>query len=91
MTQHDRGLTLLDQLDHSTAGRFVVGVSQTFRLIGALPTAEPGPIMPFYFRPEMYAEGRWLDRWRDAYTRLVTRVFLHGLYRLSLTEFLLRR
>ena len=59
--------------------------------LSATPTAEPGPIMPFYFRPETFAEGRWLDRLRDRYTRLVTRVFLHGLYRLSLTEFLLRR
>lgn len=59
--------------------------------MAATPTAEPGPIMPFYFRSEIYTEGRWLDRLRDRYTRLVTRVFLHGLYRLSLTEFLLRR
>ncbi len=59
--------------------------------LAATPTAEPGPIMPFYFRPEAFASDRWLDRLRDRYTRLVTRAFLHGLYRWSLTEFLLRR
>ena len=55
------------------------------------PTAEPGPIVPFYFRPEINHGGRLADRLRDSYARLVTRLFLHGIYRLSLTEFLLRR
>ena len=74
----------------SSAGVFVMTLTTPVSAF-APQTAEPGPIMPFYFRPETFDEDRWLERWRDRYTRLVTRVFLHGLYRLSLTEFLLRR
>ena len=64
--------------------------AETLQRIAAIETGEPGKYVPSYLWEQPVGRARWLQSMINAYQRLTLIIFLHGIYRYSLTALFIR-
>ena len=65
--------------------------SETLADIRAIETSEPGKFVPSYLWEQPPGRARWLQAIIDTYQRMTLFIFLHGIYRFSLTARFIRQ